>query len=320
MWRCLRALAFLALLLTACAIEPPPASTAHPIDAPTPIPANTPSAGAKVVYVHLLASGDDQGKVSAGNPARVTLLSWPVIYSTDGHANSMAIWPPPNVSEMQTCVSLDTPCTLSGRWVPFTPASSAAYTGAAEQQINQQVDWVGPRTLYVAAQYRDASGTIIPAVIEDGKNPTDVAQVSTQVSGVWDKATPIAALPSSVQTAVAATQVAFPVSGAVTLEGGRCCIGGMAGTTVTATASFTATSPFGAVQQMRLHAGPSCADASAITPAPWEPLVLSRAFPLQVAINFTSFAVSAQYRDVQGNLSPVYCSTLSVEGSPPATP
>jgi hypothetical protein len=232
----------------------------------------------------------------------------------------MGIWPPPNVSEMQTCVSLDTPCSLSGYWVPFIPASSAAYTGAAEQQINLQVDWVGPRALYVAAQYRDDSGTIIPVVVEDGKNPSDVAQVSTQVFGVWDKATPIAALPSSVQTAVAATQVAFPVSGAVTLEGGRCCIGGVAGTTVTATASFTATSPFGAVQQMRLHASPSCAGESAIAPAPWEPLVPSRAYPLQVAINFTSFAISAQYRDVQGNLSPVYCATLSVEGSPPATP
>ncbi len=220
MWRSLYVLACLALLLAACAVEPPPA--------PTRVPTLTPpadAAGAKVVYVHLLASADTAGKVSVGRSAHVVLLSWPVIYRVDSRSSSMGPWSPSGVSQMQVCVSFDRPCTLSGSWVPFTPSPSATYAGSAELGIDEPVDWVGPRTLWMAAQFRDVAGKIVQAVADAGQQPGDVAQVSAQIVGVWDAQTPVSALPPSAQTSIAATQVSHPVSGSVIIEWGRCCIG-----------------------------------------------------------------------------------------------
>jgi hypothetical protein len=40
-----------------------------------------------------------------------------------------------------------------------------------------------------------------------------------------------------------------------------------------------------------------------------------------VPINWTGFYVSVQYRDAEGNLSPVVCDDISIEGhSPTPTP
>lgn len=53
--------------------------------------------------------------------------------------------------------------------------------------------------------------------------------------------------------------------------------------------------------------------------APREPLVQQRSYPLVVAINRVGFFVSVEYRDAQGNVSPVIFDDISVEGMPPST-
>jgi hypothetical protein len=51
--------------------------------------------------------------------------------------------------------------------------------------------------------------------------------------------------------------------------------------------------------------------------AVWEPFTTTRTFSVPVAINWAGFYVAAQYQDEKGNLSPVYCDDISVEGMPP---
>jgi hypothetical protein len=52
-------------------------------------------------------------------------------------------------------------------------------------------------------------------------------------------------------------------------------------------------------------------------PASWERFAASKTFPVYVALNWVGFYVSAQFQDEHGNLSPVYCDDISVEGMPP---
>ncbi|MFQ5595981.1 MAG: hypothetical protein ACE5HA_17710 [Anaerolineae bacterium] len=110
-----------------------------------------------------------------------------------------------------------------------------------------------------------------------------------------------------------------PVSGSVLIEGGACCVGGTAGTTIDIDAAFEATSPFGDVTQMRARGlyGGGCLTEDELAAFPWEPFVSQRTFPVTVAINWIGFYVSVQYRDAAGLLSGVYCDDISVEGMPP---
>jgi hypothetical protein len=140
-----------------------------------------------------------------------------------------------------------------------------------------------------------------------------------QITGVHDTRTPLAALPSPVLTAMAATRMAFPVSGSVVIEGGRCCAGGQVGSTLRITAEFTATSPLAEVKEMRTadRYGGGCLTENEMASIPWEPFAPSKTYTVSPGLNWIGFYVTAQYRDVMGNLSPVYCDDISVEGSPP---
>jgi len=107
------------------------------------------------------------------------------------------------------------------------------------------------------------------------------------------------------------------VTGSVVVAGGACCMGGVAGSPLNINAAFSATSTAGAVTQMRVttrYGGGCVADLSAVA---WEPFATSKTFTITVAINWVGFYVSVQYRDAAGNLSPVYCDDVSVEGFPP---
>ncbi|RME47192.1 MAG: hypothetical protein D6791_06475 [Chloroflexi bacterium] len=110
-----------------------------------------------------------------------------------------------------------------------------------------------------------------------------------------------------------------PVTGSVVIEGGRCCAGGTAGSTIEIGVAFQATSPFGDVRDMRLRAsyGGRCLSGEELAAFPWEPFVSEKTFPVTVVINWVGFYVSAQYRDAAGHLSPAYCDDISVEGMPP---
>jgi len=110
--------------------------------------------------------------------------------------------------------------------------------------------------------------------------------------------------------------VTKPVSfiGGVQIAGGSCCIGGVDGDTIQAPVSFSAASPYGSVNQMRVKS--NCFADADIESADWEPFVDSKTFPVYVPINWTGFYICAQYQDEQGNLSPVYRDDISVEGMP----
>ncbi len=103
-------------------------------------------------------------------------------------------------------------------------------------------------------------------------------------------------------------------TGAVQIAGGSCCIGGFDGETIQAQVSFSATSPFGSVSEMRVK--PECSADADMENVAWEPFVDSKAFPVYVVINWRGFYLCVQYQDEYGNLSPVYRDDIRVEGMP----
>jgi hypothetical protein len=114
---------------------------------------------------------------------------------------------------------------------------------------------------------------------------------------------------------------AASVTGSVLLQNGACCVGGPVGTTVNINAAFSAASTAGTVTEMRV-ARQTC--TTTITPdlsaVAWEPFVASKTFPTAInALNWTSSYVNVQYRDAAGNVSPVYCDDIQVEGMPANT-
>lgn len=107
-----------------------------------------------------------------------------------------------------------------------------------------------------------------------------------------------------------------PVTGFVEFEDGRCCIGGRAGSQVTATLRFEAESPTGQVTQMRFRVAPSRFQEADFTEEEWQPYVPEVSVQIPVALNWTGFYASVQFRDQADNLSPVVYDDISVEGSP----
>ncbi len=108
------------------------------------------------------------------------------------------------------------------------------------------------------------------------------------------------------------------VSGSVLIEDGRCCAGGTAGDTVDIDVAYQASSPFGAVTEMRASSqyGGHCLSPQEMSQVAWETFVPSKTFPVSVVINWVGFYASAQYRDAMGHVSSVYCDDVSVEGMP----
>jgi len=81
-------------------------------------------------------------------------------------------------------------------------------------------------------------------------------------------------------------------------------------------ADFEAESVSGGVKQLRAATGGMCFDEAKMANAGWEPFVPSKEYPFRVALNWVGFYISVQYRDNQGNISPIYCDDISVEGAP----
>lgn len=217
-------------------------------------------------------------------------------------ARSTTFWTSANVAEMQVCTAFDAPCPLTGKWVSY----------AARQTVPVTVDWIGTREFWVTAQFRDKADAIVQSWDTSMTTmPQDSSQVSARLNATLDERTPITALPAIVQTAVAATRTAYPVTGFVKIEEGRCCAGGKAGTPIQIQVQFGASSPLGDVKEMRVGSS-----QDAVSTLAWEPLIDARSYQVVPAINWTTFGLCVQYRDVQHNLSQVYCSSISIEGSP----
>ena len=309
---------FFLLMLRACmpttaVTQMPSSPTSLPVIAPTP---TTVEVDDKIVTFHIYeATGNgSQTKTGVGNIAEMQVSFKPVIYRVtrrhDGSVESTSsrIWEPHTITEMQICTSLDEPCQLDDKWIPFD----------VEQTFQVGVDWVGPRLFWVVAQFRDSSGKNALSIGQSHQNPEPVSQAAYSIVGIVDEAIPIEDLPLPIQTVVAATRIAFPVHGSIEIEGGRCCTGGMAGDTIQVSVAFEASSPHGKVEEMRTKTGRMCFTEDNMIENKWEPFVPAQAYPAQVASNWIGFYISVQYRDTQGNLSPVYCDDISVEGHVPS--
>jgi len=46
------------------------------------------------------------------------------------------------------------------------------------------------------------------------------------------------------------------------------------------------------------------------------PMVTSKTYTVTLMLNWTNFQLNVQYRDEKGNLSPVSCAAISLEGTP----
>jgi hypothetical protein len=123
--------------------------------------------------------------------------------------------------------------------------------------------------------------------------------------------------PTTINTSMPPLEGRFEeFTGGVQIEGGQCCLGGVAGQTITARVQLAASSPFGKVDRMRVVPTGGCGQGGQLEAAGWEPFANTKTFPVSVAINWVGFYVSAQFQDEWGNLSPVYCDDISVEGMP----
>jgi hypothetical protein len=109
-----------------------------------------------------------------------------------------------------------------------------------------------------------------------------------------------------------------PVYGSVVIEGGQCCVGGIAGETIEVSVAFEATSPMAEVTEMRVRSGGLHFTEEEMAYADWEEFVPIKNFSVHVAINWIGFYVTVQYRDELGHLSLVYYDDISVEGHPAA--
>jgi len=109
-----------------------------------------------------------------------------------------------------------------------------------------------------------------------------------------------------------------PVRGAVVIEDGQCCVGGVAGQTIPIRVTFQASSPFAPITEMRVRVGGRWFEQDEFSETDWEPFASTKTYDFTPPINWVGFYVSAQFRDAQGWLSPVYHDDISVEGMPPS--
>jgi hypothetical protein len=138
--------------------------------------------------------------------------------------------------------------------------------------------------------------------------PTKAAITPTLVATLDSKAI-------TTDSAKATRLVAFPIQGSILIEAGMCCIGGPVGEPIDITVSFDATSPFAAVTHMRT--ADQCLTAEDMAMIAWEPFADTKVFQFTPPVfNWFSFNVSVQFKDADGNLSPVYCDDIGVEGMP----
>jgi hypothetical protein len=322
-----RLLALFLLLITACSVAQPtfiPNPTrpgqdtftpaAPPARTDTPIPQQSTQKAVEVALVEESSMGYN-AEVDTGGTARMRLSLSPVILSvtrgSDGSVNSVSTrtWQDAGLNEMEVCFALDRPCSLSGqKWTPFQ----------AENLMEYPVNWLGSHKVWAGVQVRDLDGNAVPVFLRSGVTISTQAQASYEVIGQVNVKTPLEKQPAPILTALMATQLALrPVSGSVIIEGGSCCKGGLAGSTIQLNVAFDASSTAGKVAEMRVSSFMGCQKDAQALDAPWEPFVRSKNYATTLAINWVGWYISVQYRDDQGNLSPVYCDDISLEGSPP---
>jgi hypothetical protein len=73
--------------------------------------------------------------------------------------------------------------------------------------------------------------------------------------------------------------------------------------------AFSASSPFGEVTEMRVKQG-----APWFTNVDWEPFAPFKSYPWTIIANWAPLRINAQFRDQNGNLSPIYWDEIQQEG------
>lgn len=268
-----------------------------------------------IVALHLyeIKNTKAQAKANFGSTVELAISAKPVTYHVirryDESIESVSsqIWKPHTVTKMQICTSFDEPCLLNDTWISFN----------GEQIFQIDIDWVGTRLLWVVAQFQDALGQTVLSITQSGQNPRPVSQASYAIVGIVDDSITTDELPLSIQAAVNATRATFPVWGSINIEDGRCCVGGVAGETIQVDVAFKGESPLGEIKEMRIRTGNECFTENDMIANQWEPFVPTKTYPVKTASNWIGFYISVQYHDAKGNLSPVYCDDISVEGHVP---
>lgn len=302
--------------------------------AETAFPQREPGGAEYFVEVTVFDPQAGSGVPNTGKDVEVVLESVPVgrevMFDRSGQVTgtSTTPWLDHPVAEMRFCVSTEQPCTPKADWIAFSATPDSAFAGGSRQKLAIPVDWIGPKTVYLAAEYRGAQGQPIPAAgsKRDNEAPsTGPKRLTFTLTGVSDTSVPVDQMPFPAQTAMAATQAAvetaaasFPVTGSVQIEGGRSAVGGTAGTSLDIQVMFSASSPYGAVTDMRIKAGGTCQPEKIdLSGAAWEPFAPVKTYPFTAPINWVGFTIAVQYRDERGNLSQIACDDISVEGMPP---
>jgi hypothetical protein len=305
------------LLVSAC--------SALPETSPTLLPTSTPSAPTpiepapevyRVIRVSLRVIGAVQSAPELESGTRAVLQAGfePELLTLSRSAAGgiasagMQPWEGAFIRQMRVCFQLAGEVCDPAAWQPFQTALM--------REI--QVDWLGPRELNLFAEFQGEDGANIPAVVSYIDEPQTAVQKTLTLTGILLPGTALGGLPAPVQTSAAATRTAAPVSGSVVIEGGRCCAGGAAGTRKQLQVDFKAASTAGAVTEMKVQAGAGCVKDAAQLTGSWEPFQSSRTYETTLALNWVGWWVSVQYRDARGNVSPVFCDDISLEGSPPA--
>ena len=267
---------------------------------PTPAPLPSPALKGHVVIAIFGESGATALTTGIGNAITITIAFRPF---KQIDPTSETDWREHTIAGMRYCVGAGRACDLPAQWMPFANNVRA--------QVN--VDWIGLREYGVTAQFRDARGAIIPA----GNNFAESASNWMTITGAMDERTPVASHPVAIQTIIANARAAFPVVGKLQV-GERPMIGGKAWITLDIKVKFEASSPRAEIKEMRVKISPMgrCLTPDEMNDAPWENFVAEKIYPVRVAINWQTFKAHAQYRDAQGNLSPVYCGEVAIEGMP----
>jgi len=105
----------------------------------------------------------------------------------------------------------------------------------------------------------------------------------------------------------------------VVLADGRCCVGGKVGETVQIPLALQASGPAGPATEMRYQTGAGAGCAADLSQAAWQPSAAQVTITTQIpTINWIGYWASVQFRDAGGNLSPIVCDDISMEGMPAA--
>jgi hypothetical protein len=112
------------------------------------------------------------------------------------------------------------------------------------------------------------------------------------------------------------------ITGSISIEAGRCCVGGVAGKPLLIRVAFQADSPLAEIADMRVRFGGQTFSEQEVAEAEWLAFAPVAEYTYVPPINWTGFYVSVQYRDTLGNVSAVYTDDISVEGepAPPTSP